>query len=94
MLRYGSGQMYIKIIKIEDLNMINNSGTLKWKYIYIYILEEATKTGKYPSIFVIFFFFFAYTAQKEIEAKPASIQEEALVAHTNLRGIPRDSSQL
>lgn len=63
--------------------------------IYIYILEEATKTGKYPSIFVIFFFFFfAYTAQKEIEAKPASIQEEALVAHTNSRGIPRDSSQL
>lgn len=53
------------MIKIKDLNMINNSGTLKWKYIYI--LEKATKTGKYLSIFVIFFFF-AYTEQKEIEA--------------------------
>lgn len=42
------------MIKIKDLNMINNSGTLKWKYIYI--LEKATKTGKYLSIFVIFFF--------------------------------------
>lgn len=52
------------MIKIKDLNMINNSGTLKWKYIYI--LEKATKTGKYLSIFVIFFF--AYTEQKEIEA--------------------------
>lgn len=41
------------MIKIEDLNMINNSGPLKWKYIYI--LEEATKTGKYLTIFVIFF---------------------------------------
>ena len=52
------------MIKIEDLNMINNSGTLKWKYMYI--LEEATKTGKYLTIFVIVF---AYTEQKEVEAK-------------------------
>lgn len=66
MLTHGSGQIYIKMIKIKDLNMINNSGTLKWKYIYI--LEKATKTGKYLSLFVIFFFFFAYTEQKEIEA--------------------------
>ena len=56
------------MIKIEDLNMINNSGTLKWKYMYI--LEEATKTGKYLTIFVIVF---VYTEQKEVEAKQKKI---------------------
>lgn len=63
MLTHGSGQIYIKMIKIKDLNMINNSGTLKWKYIYI--LEKATKTGKYLSLFVIFFFFCLYRAKRD-----------------------------
>lgn len=54
MLRNGKGQMYIKNIKIIDPDMLNNSGTLKVKYIHIHTGKSNKNRENHLSIFVSF----------------------------------------